>query len=162
MPSWFHMLNVLPCRIEGRVNFRNDLRWQFCWFNILFCSVGSAKKNWWLGIDMSIYSICSYLFNTLKSWGGYISKMTQDAKLGHMLNVAVCTGQGEGEKIITLTQNANYHVGSRNCEFRNWLRKPLLWFVRGIVFQGKERSSKYKGYVTFLLCSYIHPIGLQR
>ena len=34
--------------------------------------------------------------------------MTQDAKLGHMLNVAVCTGQGEGEEIITMTQNANY------------------------------------------------------
>ena len=34
--------------------------------------------------------------------------MTQDAKLGHMLNVAVCTGQEEVEEIITLTQNANY------------------------------------------------------
>ena len=34
--------------------------------------------------------------------------MTQDAKLGHMLNVAVCTGQEEGEEIITMTQNANY------------------------------------------------------
>ena len=66
------------------------------------------KKSWWLGLDMSIYSICSYLFNILKIWGGYISKMTQDAKLGHMLNVAVCTGQGEGEEIIAMTQNANY------------------------------------------------------
>ena len=34
--------------------------------------------------------------------------MTQDAKLGHMLNVAVCTGQGEGKEITTMTQNANY------------------------------------------------------
>jgi hypothetical protein len=34
--------------------------------------------------------------------------MTQDAKLGHMLNVAVCTGQEEGDEIIIMTQNANY------------------------------------------------------
>ena len=40
--------------------------------------------------------------------GKDISNMTQDAKLGHMLNVAVCTGQEEGEEIITMTQNANY------------------------------------------------------
>ena len=33
---------------------------------------------------------------------------------------------------------------------------------RYIVFQGKERSSKYKDDVTFLLCSYIQRIGLQR
>ena len=58
--------------------------------------------------------------------------MTQDAKLGHMLDVAVCTGQEEGEEIITMT------------------------------LQGKERSSKYKDDVTFLLCSYIQRIGLQR
>ena len=42
-------------------------------------------------------------------------------------------------------------VGSRNCK----CRKPILWCVRGIVFQGKERNSKYKDDVTFLLCSYI-------
>ena len=48
-----------------------------------------------------------HLFNILKGRGGYISKMTQDAKLGHMLNVAVCTGQEEGDEII-ITQNANY------------------------------------------------------
>ena len=34
--------------------------------------------------------------------------MTQDAKLVHMLNVAVCTGQEEGEEIIAMTQNANH------------------------------------------------------
>ena len=33
--------------------------------------------------------------------------MTQDAKLGHMLNVAVCTGQGEGEEIITMIHVAD-------------------------------------------------------
>ena len=49
-----------------------------------------------------------HLFNILKGRGGYISKMTQDAKLGRMLNVAVCTGQEEGDEIIIMTQNANY------------------------------------------------------
>ena len=131
----------------------------------MLCNVGSAKNLDDADSTCPGHVNLLHLFNILKGGGGYISKMTQDAKLGHLLNVAVCcTGQEEGEEIITMTQNANYdhmfncNVGSQNCK----CRKPILWCNRGIVFQGKERSSKYKDDVTFLLCSYIQRIGLQR
>ena len=70
----------------------------------MFCNVGSAKN-----LDDSDSTCQSTSFvQHIEGRGGYISKMTQDAKLGHMLNVAVCTGQEEVEEIITMTQNANY------------------------------------------------------
>ena len=81
-------------------------------------------------LDMTVFFI--HALNILKGREGYISKMTQDAKLGDMLNVAVCRGRGKGEK-ITMTQTANcdhmfyvLRVGSPNCKFQIWLKKPIL------------------------------------
>ena len=47
-------------------------------------------------LDMTVFFI--HALNILKGREGYISKMTQDAKLGDMLNVAVCRGRRKGEK----------------------------------------------------------------